>query len=295
MCCCKQFRRAIVLGLLAVGGSPALAQETVSEEAFRPWAIGLTLQTDEAQSESFYTTFNWGVAENTWLFFTAGQSKSPVGRADIKTKDLSAGIDHNFGLLGASFEVEQWGEKDAVESFDYRGSVYLHGDRYRVGFDLERRDIDLTFSIPGPRDRLIRRQTDLTGDGSGIFFRADLTDWWRVYGSAREWDYSRNLAVLPRLDAFNLLSSSTLTLANSFLENDRRLGFEWRAGRNLINLSFGRNRSAVDRSELESINASILFPVSYRMDLEFNLGRSTVELFEPSVYGGVLLLIYGGS
>jgi hypothetical protein len=84
-------------------------------------------------------------------------------------------------------------------------------------------------------------------------------------------------------------------LANSFLENDRRLGFEWRAGRNLINLSFGRNRSAVDRSELESVNASILFPVSYRIDLEFNLGRSTVELFEPSVYGGALLLIYGGS
>ena len=114
----------------------------------------------------------------------------------------------------------------------------------------------------------------MTGDGSGIFFRADLTDWWRVYGSAREWDYSRTLAILPRLDAFNLLSSSTLTLANSFLENDRRLGFEWRAGRNLINLSFGCSRSAVDRSELESINASILFPISYRMDLEFNLGRS---------------------
>ena len=109
MCCCKQLRRAIVVGLLAVGGSPALAQETGSEESFRPWAIGLTLQTDEAQSESFYTTVNWGVAENTWLFFAAGQSKSPVGRADIKTKDLSAGIDHNFGLLGASFEVEQWG------------------------------------------------------------------------------------------------------------------------------------------------------------------------------------------
>ena len=42
-------------------------------ERFRPWAIGLTLQTDEAQSESLYTTFSWGVAENTWLFFAAGQ------------------------------------------------------------------------------------------------------------------------------------------------------------------------------------------------------------------------------
>ncbi len=39
------------------------------------------------------------------------------------------------------------------------------------------RDIDLTVSIPGPQDRLRRRQTELTGDGAGIFFRGDLTDW----------------------------------------------------------------------------------------------------------------------
>ncbi len=276
-------------------GSVALAQEEESEDGFEPWAVGLTLQTDEQDSQSFFTTFNWGVTEDTWLFFSAGRSMLPAERADISTDDLIFGVDHSFGLLGASLEVEQWGEKDAVESLDYRGSIYLHGDRFNVGVELERRDIDLSFPIVGPRDRPIQRTTELTSDGTGVYFRADLTDWWRVYGSAREYDYSRSLAVLPRLDVFNFLSSSTLTLANSFLENDRRFGFEWRAGQKLINLSFGRNNSAVDGLELEFVSASFMFPISYRMDLEFNLGRSTADFLEPSVYGGVLLLIYGGS
>ncbi len=292
---CKPQNLLFGLCLLAGTGSVALAQEEASGDSFRPWAIGLTLQTDELDSQSFFTTFNWGVAEDTWLFFSAGNSTSPAERADISTNDLVAGIDHNFGSIGASFEVEQWGEKNAVESRDYRGSIYLHGDRFNVGIEAERRDIDLTFSIARPMGSMAQRTTELTSDGRGIFFRADLTDWWRVYGSAREYDYSRSLTVLPRLDLFNFLSSSTLTLANSFLADDQQFGFEWRAGDKLINLSLGRNRSAVDQFELESVNASFLFPVSYRMDLEFNLGRSTADGLEPTVYGGVMLLIYGGN
>ncbi len=265
-----------------------------SDDTFRPWAIGLTIQTDEEHSQNFYTTFNWGLDEQTWLFFAAGHSTSPPEGADISTNDLLGGIDHSFGLFGITFEVEQWGRKGAVESFDYRGSVYLHGERFNVGLEREQREIDLTFSILNALDRSVSRATELLGEGTGIFFRADLTNWWRVYGSARKYDYSRDLAVLPRLDVFNFLSTSTLTLANSFLEDDYRIGFEWRAGTKLINLNFGRNRSAVDLSELESVSASILWPISYRMDLEFNIGRSSSEVFEPSFYGGVMLLIYGG-
>ena len=288
------FSSGFGLCFLVAAGSLAFAQETTSDDAFRPWAIGLAAQTDENHSQSFYTTFNWGVAADTWLFFSAGQSTSPAELADISTSDLLGGIDHSFGLIGISFEAGQWGKKDEVESFDYRGSVYLHGDRFNVGLERERREIDLTFSILDPLGRPVSATTALTGDGTGIFFRADLTDWWRVYGSAREYEYSRNLALLPRLDVFNFLTSATLTLANSFLEDDYRFGFEWRAGTKLISLSFGRNRSAVDLSELRSVSASVLFPISYRMDLEFNLGRSSSDFFEPSVYGGVLLLIYGG-
>ncbi len=289
------FSSVIVACLLGGAGSLAFAQETTSDDTFRPWAIGLAAQTDENQSQSFYTTFNWGVAADTWVFFSAGQSTSPAELADVSTNDLLGGIDHSFGLFGITFEAGRWGNEDDVQTSDYRSSFYFHGDRFNVGLELERRDIDLTFSILGPLGQRFRpAATELTGDGTGIFFRADLTDWWRMYGSSRKYEYSRNLALLPGLDVFNFLTSATPTLANSFLKDDYRVGFEWRAGTKLINLNFGRNRSAVDLSELVSISASMLFPISYRMDLEFNVGRSTSDFFEPTFYGGVLLLIYGG-
>jgi hypothetical protein len=294
MCWYSFFRQAFGLGLLVTASTFALAQETGSSDTSRPWAIGLAVQTDEDNSESVYTNLNWGVTENTWLFFAAGQSSSPAARANIETTNLIAGLDQDFGLFGASFEIEQWGDRGSLESFGYRGSFYLDLERFHIGVEAEQREIDLTFTIIGPRDRVINRTTDLNSDGLGIFFGADLTDWWRVYGSAREYDYSRNLNILPRLDVLNFLSSSTLTLANSFLEDDTRIGFEWTAGRSLINLSFGKNHSAVDDTELNSVNASVLFPISYRMDLELNLGRSKFQSFEPTAYGGVMLLIYGG-
>ena len=228
------------------------------------------------------------------MYFAAGRSSSPAARADIETTDLIAAVDQGFGWFGASFEIEKWGDSGSLESFGYRGSLYLDLERFNIGVEAEQRDIDLTFTITGPRDRVISRTTDLKSDGLGLFFGVDLTDWWRIYGSAREYDYSRNLNLLPRLDVLNFLSSSTLTLANSFLEDDRRIGFEWSVGRSFINLSFGRNHSAVDHTELNSVNASVLFPISYRMDLELNLGRSKFQSFEPSAYGGVMLLIYGG-
>lgn len=293
-------QRPLLTGFwICVGGiTGAFAQDgtqiAAEEDEFQPWALGFTLQTDEYDSQSLFTTFNWGVTENTWLFASLGRSTSPADRADISTDDIVVGVDHSFGMVGTTLELEQWGESNAVESRDVRGSIYLHGDRYNVGIEHERRDIDLTFFLPGPGDRRIARSSSLTGEGTGIFFRADLTDWWRVYGSARQYDYSRRLEILPRLDILNFLSASTLTLANSFLDDEQYLGFEWRAGNKLINLGFGSNTSAVDSSELDFVSASFLFPVGYRVDIEFNLGRSDPDFAESSLYGGVMVLIYGG-
>ena len=133
------FRRIVGLGLLVTASTSALAQETNSGDEPRPWVVGLAVQTDEDNSESIYTNLNWGVAENTWLFFAAGQSSSPAARANIETTDLIAGLDQDFGLFGASFEIEQWGDSGSLESFGYRGSVYLDLDRFNIGVEAEQR------------------------------------------------------------------------------------------------------------------------------------------------------------
>jgi hypothetical protein len=53
-------------------------------------------------------------------------------------------------------------------------------------------------------------------------------------------------------------------------------------------------RSAVDATELESLDAAVLFGVVPRVDRELNIGKSRSDLAAGGWYGGLLVLIYGG-
>jgi hypothetical protein len=108
-----------------------------------------------------------------------------------------------------------------------------------------------------------------------------------------EHDYDRDLNVLPRIESLNLLSSSTLTLANSFLDYQRYVAVERELGRTLLNMRITTDRSALDCSEFETAEAGVLFPIGNRVDLEVNLGNGRSEFFDAGWYGGLLLLVYG--
>jgi hypothetical protein len=301
--------RCIALGALLSPMASALAQspspggaavgaetrQFLSDRATagRPWVIGLGGQLDQESSNSLRATFNWGAAERTWLSFSAGRSRSPGDRADVAADTLSAGVDHRFGLLGVVFEAEQWGDAEALESRDVRGAVYLQRERWRIALEYEHRAIDIPFTVAGPLGRTVERTAALSADGLGLTARLQPARRWQLFFSAREYDYTRDLALLPRIDRLNLLSASTLTLANSFIDHERMLGFEREIGNSLVNFSVTRDRSAVDGSEFRGLDAGFLFPISKRMDLELNLGRGDSDLFDSGVYGGVLLLIYG--
>lgn len=293
-----RFIRNSILIAMLLSSTPGLAQTVASGDdartGTRPWALGLAGQLDDESNDSLFATFNWGVAENTWLSFIAGRSHSPRERADVSVQTLSASVDHRVGTIGLTFEVERWGDRGAVESDDLNASVYFQGDRLRVGVQRERRDIDITFSTLGQLDRIIQRKVGLTADGTGLSLGVQLADNWHLYLAGMNYDYSRNLSLLPRVRDFNLLSGSTLTLANSFLDVEATLGLEVETGNRIINLSVTSDRSAVDRSRLTSFNAAVLFPVSRRIDIEVNIGKSDSDLVDSSVYGGIMLLIYGG-
>jgi hypothetical protein len=109
----------------------------------------------------------------------------------------------------------------------------------------------------------------------------------------KEYDYERNLNVLPRIASLNWLSTSTMTLANSFLDHDRWLAVERTLGKRCCWWRAASDRSAVDGSELETIEGSVLFPIGRRFDLEFSLGNGRSQFFDAGLYGGLLLLIYG--
>ncbi len=91
----------------------------------------------------------------------------------------------------------------------------------------------------------------------------------------------------------NLLSTSTLTLANSFLERARYVAVERQLGEVSLNVRLATDRSAIDESKFETREIAVLFPIGARVDLELNVGSGRSEFFDAGAYGGLLFLIYG--
>jgi len=291
MFCCK--RRTWLVLLVSCGLAQAQTVEP-DAEITRPWAVGIAAQADENSSSSGLLSFNWGVSPDTWLSFTAGNSRSPRDRADVSVKSLTAGLDHRFGWFGAAFELQRWGDPDALESSNYLLSLYAIGERFRVGFDHQERDSDIHFQTLGLLDRPIMRTVGMKSEGDGLRWRVEPAPQWQLYGSYMSYDHSRNLSLLPRIDALRLLNSSTLTLANGFIDEEMSFGVERTIRSSVLNVSYSQDRSAVDRSKLKSLNLAVMFPVSRRIDLELNIGTSRSELFDNDLYGGLLILLYGG-
>jgi len=291
----------VVAGLCLTPGRAASQGSAAADPATRRdaaqaggprWVVGLSGQFDDDSNDALLTTLDLGIRDATWLSFAAGRSraKGPGVVADV----LEAGVDHRFGLVGMSFSLERWGDSGDLETTDVVGSIYFQGERFRIGIEREERDIDVYYTLPPIFDRPDVLTAALSSNGTGVALRIGLAERWQLYGSWMDYDYSRNLALLPRIASLNLLSSSALTLANSFLGESAAAGLEWTWGERLLNFSVSRDESAIDGSRFRSFDAAFLFPVGLRMDLEINLGRMEADVASSELYGGVLLLIYGG-
>jgi len=284
----------LCLAVTSVLGATAAGAQAPARDASGAWALGLAGQVDDDSADSLMATINWGVAPTTWLSFSAGRSRSPTDRADVEAQTWVASIDHRFDVVGFTLETERWGDPAALETTDVRGSVYVALERVRVGLAYETRDLEIPFTITGPLGGTFSRTAEIGADNFGIDVRVALAAGWHVYIGATEHDYERDLALLPRIDRLNFLSTSTLTLANGFIDHERSIGVERELGNKLLNVSFTTDRSAIDGSKFETLDAALLLPIGRRMDLEVNLGRGRSELADAGVYGGLLFLIYGG-
>lgn len=276
--------------------APALAapaQSTPPDED-RGWVLGLNAQADEHDARSWYGTSYVGVGSRTWLSFAAGKSSSPLESTDIEASALLLGVDHRFDKVGFTLEAERWGDSGELETTDFAGSVYFDRDRWRIGFGYEHRNIEIPFTVTGPLGNTFSRTVELAADGLSFDANVSLAERWRLYLGLEEFDYERNLAVLPRIAALNFLSASTLTLANSFLDHDRFIAVERDVGlATVLSLRLAKDRSAIDDAELETIEGAVLFPIGRRVDLEVNLGHGGSDFFQAGYYGGLLFLIYG--
>ena len=270
------------------------AQSTPPDEGRAGWMLGLSAQADEHDAQSLHATSYVGVRSRTWLTFAAGKSSSPIENTDIEASTFLVGVDHRFDKVGFTLEAERWGDSGELETTDLAGTVYFDRDRWRIGFGYEHRDIEIPFTLTGPLGGTLSRTVRLSADGLSFDANVALAQRWRLYVGIEEFDYERNLAVLPRIASLNLLSASTLTLANSFLDHDRFIAVERELGQaTLLSLRLARDSSAIDGAALDTIEAAVLFPIGGRTDLEVNLGHGGSDFFQDGYYGGLSFLIYG--
>lgn len=284
--------RVLLALSLAATTATAWAQSPLPPRAGGSWMLGIGAQADENESNSTLAAFHWGARPSSWLSLTVGQSSSPADRADVEADTLAVGFDQRFDRVGFTLGVEQWGDSGVLETEDLGGTVYFDRERWRIGFGYETRDIDIPFTLTGPFGGTLQRSVSVDAQRYSFDVRTALGENWNLYLGLAEHDYERDLAGLQRIERLNLLSASTLTLANSFIDHERSVGLERQFARVLLNLRAATDRSAVDGSDLDTFDAAVLVPIGRRVDLEMNVGTGRSDLFDSGLYGGLLFLVY---
>ena len=284
----------VILGACAsahaqIGSGPGLQDHGV------PWMLALSAQRDDDAYEQAIASFHLGVTENTWLSLTAGGSRAPSTEPDVSAGLSAIGVEHDFGRIGFSVSFEDWGDAGNLETRDWRGEVFFSDERYRVALMRETRAIDIYYSGGGILLPTDLRRAEIDADGLGVGWGFRLTPKWRTYGSWMSYDYPRRLALVPRIDRLDLLSTSAVTLAYGFVDRYGTIGFEHTLGQKLVNLDLSQDRSTIGRDRVDSIGASVLWPAAARVDLEFRLGSSRADSFGSRLYGGLTVLVYGGA
>jgi hypothetical protein len=284
--------QALRLGVVLLATCAAPAARAQVDDVRGSWVVGVGADFDAESNNGLLAQVNVGVGRRTWLSFAA--ARTTADRLDLSADTRSAAVDHRFGrLIGVTFGVERWGDPAALESTEWRGSLYIVKPRLRLALEVERRRLDIPFTLTGPFGGTLSRSAALDADGTQLTLAIEPAERWRVHASLAEHDYERGLALIPRIERLNVLSASTLTLANSLVDRERRVGFEREIGAGLFSADLARDESAIDATEFETVSAAWLFPLGRRVDLELELGRGRSDLLEPAVYGGLLFVVYG--
>lgn len=291
--CLPRAAALVLAAVLTAAHVPAQGQSGPAADR-KPWVLAVGALRDEDAYESLLASVHFGLTEDTWLRAGAGRSRAPSAEADVVADSFELGIEHDFGPAGLSLAFERFGDSGNLETRDWRAGVFVRGERYRVELTHERRAIDVYFSSEGaPRSTDLRR-FGLDADSLGIVWRARVGPLWQLYGSWMDYDYPRRVALVPRADRLDLLSTSTVTLAHGFVDEYLSFGIERSFGSTLLNLDLASDRSTLTGERLERLGAAVLWPVAPRMDLELRLGTSRSARLGSALYGGVALLYYGG-
>ncbi len=233
-----------------------------------------------------------GLSQKTWLSAGLAASSTQLGNGqDLDTVYAQLELDHSFEPLGVRFGAGYWGDKDVLESRDWRVAVYWRGERAMVSADYERRDFDLT--TPGT-DVSPGREIAFDADGVGASLRFDIGEQADLRISGMAYDYSVPFRPIQDRDVIDLISVSRLSLINSLVDNRARITLGIDHGQRRWEIEVATSEGAVVASRRKSYTLRYLTPMTGKSDIEFGLGYDDSDVFGEVTFLSLYLYFYGG-
>jgi len=249
-----------------------------------PVVVALGAGKDDTGSHAMSLLADIGLTEDTWLSTSVARTESEriVNYADI-------GLDHDFGPLGVRAAAAYWGNDDLLESGDLRGSLYWRGEAASLSFDLERRDFSMRLG-----ERLLDEPVEVgfSADGVGASATLSLNDRLRLYAGGMDYEYSRDIRLRTDFQVLRFFGRSRLSLMNSLLDYQARLGLGMDVGRASLDVGVSRWRTEIDRSTVDSIAVGLLLPAGPQSDVEFRLAFDESEEYGGATVFSVFLYLF---
>ena len=157
--CWRSGRALLLLTLLAANAA-----------AGEGYILGAGLEGDSSDGFSASVIGSVAVTEKTWLSGAFAMNTADLElRDDLVTQFADIGIDHSWDPVGVRAGLSYWGDKDSLESNDWRVSLYWSDERFSIAGDYEQRDFEFnTSAIDSTIDRFPDRRRGFTADGVGL-------------------------------------------------------------------------------------------------------------------------------
>lgn len=255
------------------------------------FVVGLGAELDSEEGRALSAALDIAAGSNTWFSAAVAHSRSDGFAGGLESRYADIELDRSFGSTGIRIGAAYWDNADVLDSLDFRASVYLRQDAYRVSVDIERRDFDFALQSPLlPEARTI----EFTAEGIGLTGRLRTGKRVSVFAGGMWYDYSRDIGLQQNIDSLRYLSRSRLTLMNSLLDERWRAGMEIEFGLKSLDVGFSRWQTAVDQGQVDSISIGFLTPLGKASDIEFRLAFDDSANYGNATVFSVFGYFFGG-
>ena len=266
-----------------------IALSLVGPSSANPLIIGMGAEGDTADSRAFTFFTDVGLTDDTWISGSVATTDTEREFFDLSTRYADIGIDHFFKPIGIRLGGAYWGDDDLLESRDFRGALYLRGERGSVSAEFERRNFDLTIDLQLLADPV---SVDFSADGIGLSASYRVDDRVTLYVGGMDYDYSRNIRLQPNVDTLRFFSVSRLSTVNSLIDFRASVGLDIEIGDRRLDFRVARWRTEVDQGDIDSFGVGFLSPAGNAADIEFRLAYDDSENFGGATVFSVFLYLF---